>query len=193
MEGFLDIGEPSEQTSVAFDMPKKDPEEKKRMKHEWYVRNREWVLQQKRERRAAQKKLKPPKPPKPPPTPEQKAHSRELNRLSCQRYRASHAEQVRHLNRLYYHRHRERIVQQQRERRAKERQSSPFRKLRALADVCSARLLEEEYGYARIAPTPQVEEGPREKQAEPKTVPTAEIGLRGRVGTGSGAEPSSLL
>ena len=175
-------------------MPKKNPEEKKRIKHEWYVRNREWVLQQKRERRAALKKLKPPKPPKPPPTSEQKAHSRELNRLSCRRYRASHREQVRSLNRQYYHRNREQIVQQQRERRARERQSSPFRKLRALADVCAARVLEEDYGFSRIEPTPQKDEtGSREKQTAPKAVPTAEIGLHGWVGMESGAESSSLL
>ena len=63
---------------------------------------------------------------------------------------------MRALNRDYYHRHRERIVQQQRDRRAKARQNkqAPFRKLRALADVCAARLLELEHGYARIAPAP---------------------------------------
>ena len=196
MEGFLDIGEPSEQTSVAFDMPKKNPEEKKRIKHEWYVRNREWVLQQKRERRAALKKLKPPKPPKPPPTPDQILKAREANRLACNRYRASHREQVNHLNRQYYYRHREQIVQQQRERRARERESSesPFRKLRALADVCAARVLEEDYGFSRIEPTPQKDEtGSREKQATPKTVPSAKNGLCGRIGMESGTKPSSLL
>ena len=171
-------------------MPKKNPEEKKQIKHEWYVRNREVLLQRKREQRAAKKKLKPPKPP---PMPEQILKAREANRLSCVRYRASHREHVRHLNREYYHRHRERIVQQQRERRAKERQSSPFRKLRALADVCAARLLEEDYGYARIEPTPQTEERPGEKQAEPKTVPTASQGLCGRLGMGASAKSSSLL
>ena len=176
-------------------MPNKNPEIARQSKHEWYVKNREEILKRKREQRAAKKKLKPPKPPKPPPTPEQKAHSRELNRLSCQRYRSSHREQVRSLNRLYYHRNREQIVQQQRERRARERESSesPFRKLRALADVCASRLLELEHGYTRIEPAPQVEEGSREKQAAPKTVPTAGEGLCGRVGTGSGAESSSLL
>ena len=137
-------------------MPNKNPEKAKQLKHEWYMRNKERVLQQKREKRAAQKKLKPPKPPKPPPTPEQIAKARELNRLACNRYRAKHLSQVRALNRDYYHRHRERIVQQQRDRRARvqQNQQHPFRKLRALADVCAARLLELEHGYARIAPAP---------------------------------------
>ena len=137
-------------------MPNKNPEKAKQAKHEWYLRNKERVLQQKREKRAAQKKVKPPKPPKPPPTPEQIARARELNRLACNRYRAGHLSQVRALNRDYYHRHRDRIVQQQRVRRARNRQTpSPFRKLRALADVCAARLLELDHGYARIAPAPQ--------------------------------------
>ena len=119
------------------------------------------MLQQKREKRAAQKKLKPPKPPKPPPTPEEIARARELNRLACNRYRATHSAQVRALNRDYYHRHRDRIVQQQRDRRARVRQTpNPFRKLRALADVCAARLLEREHGYARIVPAPQEKTGP---------------------------------
>ena len=142
-------------------MPNKNPEKAKQAKHEWYMRNKERVLQQKRERRAAKKKLKPHKPPKPPPTPEQIARARELNRLACNRYRAKHLSQVRALNRDYYHRHRDRIVQQQRNRRARGRQTpSPFRKLRALADVCAARLLELEHGFTRIAPTPQEKTGP---------------------------------
>ena len=142
-------------------MPNKNPEKAKQLKHEWYMRNKERVLQQKREKRAAQKKLKPPKPPKPAPPPEQIARARELNRLACNRYRAGHSSQVRALNRDYYHRHRERIVQQQRIRRARNRQTpSPFRKLRALADVCAARLLELDHGYARIAPAPQEKAGP---------------------------------
>ena len=142
-------------------MPNKNPEKAKQLKHEWYMRNKERVLQQKREKRAAQKKLKPPKPPKPPPTPEQIAKARELNRLACNRYRAGHLSQVRALNRDYYHRHRERIVQQQRIRRARNRQTpSPFRKLRALADVCAARLLELDHGFTRIAPAPQEKTGP---------------------------------
>ena len=142
-------------------MPNKNPEKAKQLKHEWYMRNKERVLKQKREKRAAQKKLKPPKPPKPPPTPEEITRARELNRLACNRYRAGHLAQVRALNREYYRRHRERIVQQQRIRRARNRQTpSPFRKLRALADVCAARLLELEHGYARIAPAPQEKAGP---------------------------------
>ena len=136
-------------------MPNKNPEKAKQVKHEWYLRNKEEIAKRKREQRAAKKKLKPPKPPKPPPTPEEIARARELNRLACNRYRAGHLSQVRALNRDYYHRHRERIVQQQRDRRARNRQTpSPFRKLRALADVCAARLLEREHGYARIAPAP---------------------------------------
>ena len=136
-------------------MPDRDPEKAKQAKRNWYMKNKERVLQQKREKRAAQKKLKPPKQPKPPPTPEQIAKARELNRLACNRYRAKHLSQVRALNRDYYHRHRDRIVQQQRDRRARNQQTpSPFRKLRALADVCAARLLELDHGYARIAPAP---------------------------------------
>ena len=143
-------------------MPNKDPEKAKQLKHEWYVRNKERLLQQKREKRAAQKKLKPPKSPKPAPTPEQTARAREFNRLACQRYRTKNAAFVRLLNRDYYHRHREHIVQQQRDRRARDRQTKegPFRKLRALADVCAARLLELNHGYAQIEPK---KEGPRDQ------------------------------
>ena len=141
---------------MLFEMPNKNPHKAKQAKHEWYLRNKERVLQRKRERRAAQKKLKPPRPPKPPPTPEQIAEAREANRLACHRYRAKHLAQIRHLNRHYYHRNRERIVQQQRDRRAKARRNeqAPFRKLRALPAVCAARLLELDHGYARIAPAP---------------------------------------
>ena len=143
-------------------MPKRDPEKVKEAKHRWYLKHREEVAAWKREQRAAKKKLKPPKPPKPPPTPEQIARARELNRLACNRYRAGHLAQVRAVNRAYYRRHRDHIVQQQRDRRARNRQTlpSPFRKLRALADVCAAQLLELEHGYARIAPAPQEKAGP---------------------------------
>ena len=141
-------------------MPNKDPEKAKQLKHEWYMKNKERLLQQKRERRAAQKKVKPPKPPKPAPTPEQTARAREFNRLACLRYRKKNPDLVRQLNRDYYHRHREQIVQQQRDRRTRDRQDreSPFRKLRALADVCAARLLELNHGYTQIEPK---KEGPR--------------------------------
>ena len=133
----------------------------KQAKRRWYVKNKEEISKRKREQRVAQKKLKPPKPPKPPPTPEEIARAREFNRLACNRYRATHSAQVRALNRDYYHRHRDRIVQQQRDRRARVRQTpNPFRKLRALADVCAARLLELDHGYARIAPAPQEKTGP---------------------------------
>ena len=142
-------------------MPDRDPEKAKQAKRKWYLKNKERIAKQKREQRAAQKKLKPPKLPKPPPTPEEIARARELNRQACNRYRAGHLSQVRALNRDYYRRHRDRIVQQQRIRRARNRQTpSPFRKLRALADVCAARLLELEHGYARIAPAPQEKAGP---------------------------------
>ena len=143
-------------------MPNKDPEKTRELKHAWYIKHKERLLQQKRERRAAQKKVKPPKPPKPAPTPEQEAQAREANRLACLRYRTKNAAYVRLLNRDYYHRHREQIAQQQRDRRARERQTreSPFRKLRALADVCAARLLELEHGYAQIEPK---KAGPQEK------------------------------
>ena len=136
-------------------MPNRDPEKAKQAKRKWYLKNKEEIAKRKREQRAAKKKLKPPKPPKPPPTSEEIARARELNRLACNRYRAGHLSQVRALNRDYYRRHLDRIVQQQRDRRARARQTpNPFRKLRALADVCAARLLEVEHGYARIAPAP---------------------------------------
>ena len=143
-------------------MPKRDPEKVKEAKHRWYLKHREEIAAKKREQRAAKKKLKPPKPPKPPPTQEQIARARELNRLACNRYRAGHLAQVRAVNRKYYRRNRDKIVQQQRDRRARNRQTlpSPFRKLRALADVCAAQLLELNYGYTRIAPAPQEKAGP---------------------------------
>ena len=148
---------------MLFEMSNKNPEKAKQAKREWYLKNKERLLQQKRERRAAQKKPKPPRPPKPAPTPEQIARARELNRLAYHRYRAKHLAQIRHLNRDYYHRNRERIVQHQRDHRARvqQNQQHSFRKLRALADVCAARLLELNHGHARIEPAQ--EKGPREK------------------------------
>ena len=133
-------------------MPNKDPNIARQKKHAWYVKNREELLKRKREQRARQKKLRPPKPPKPPPTDEAKAKARAQNKEACDRYRASHLEQVRAINRDYYHRHREKITQQQRDRRAraKQQRQNPFWALRALADVCSARLLEFNHGYAKI-------------------------------------------
>ena len=135
-------------------MPNKNPEKARELKHAWYLKNKERVLQQKREKRAAQKKLKPPKPPKPAPTPVQLTKARAANLAACQRYRTKNAAYVRLLNRDYYRRNREHITQQQRDRRARHRQTreSPFRQLRALADVCAARLIELEHGYARIEP-----------------------------------------
>ena len=161
MEETLDMIQRLDQTSVWFEMPKRDPEKVKEAKHRWYLKHKDEISKRKREQRAAKKKLKPPKPPKPPPTPEQIARAREANRLACNRYRAGHLAQVRAVNRDYYRRHRDHIVQQQRIRRARNRQTpSPFRKLRALADVCAARLLELDHGYARIAPAPQKKAGP---------------------------------
>ena len=118
-------------------MPNKDPEIARRLKHEWYVKNREELLKSKREQRARQKKLRPSKPPKPPPTDDAIAKARALNKEACDRYRASHLEQVRAINRDYYHRHQEKITQQQRDRRvrAKQKKQNPFRAFRALADV----------------------------------------------------------
>ena len=172
-------------------MPNKNREIARQTKREWYANHREEILRKKREQRAAQKLLKPPKPkpPKPPQTEEEKARKRELNRLACNRYRAKHLPQVRLVNRRYYHRNRDHIVQQQRDRRAKIRQNptpSPFRKLRALADVCTARLLELEHGFSRIEPAPQKDEtGSRKKQSQPKRVPTAKNGFSGRDGAES--------
>ena len=145
MEGTIDIDKHPRQTSVVFDMPNKNPVAGQQ-KNEWYLRNKEEILKRKRERRAAQKKPKPPPRSKPAPTPEQIARTRELNRLACNRYRATHLAQVRWINR-------DRLVQQQRDRRALVRQSrqNPFRKLRTLADVCSQRLIELDHGYARAA------------------------------------------
>ena len=60
-------------------MPQKNPQKAKQAKREWYLKNKERLLQQKRERRAAQKKPKPPRPRKPAPTPEQIARGREAN------------------------------------------------------------------------------------------------------------------
>ena len=44
---------------MLFEMPNKTPEKAKQAKREWYLKNKERLLQQKRERRAANKKLKP--------------------------------------------------------------------------------------------------------------------------------------
>ena len=65
-------------------MPNKDPEIARQLKHEWYVKNRDYILAQKRQQRAAIKAAQPPKPPRQPPTAEQRAKSREQNRKACQ-------------------------------------------------------------------------------------------------------------
>jgi len=58
-------------------MPNKDPEVARRLKHEWYMRNKDYILGQKRQRRAEKKAARPPKPPREPPTPEQRAKVKE--------------------------------------------------------------------------------------------------------------------
>ena len=160
-------------------MPNRDPEKVKEAKHRWYLKHRERIATQKREKRAAQKKLKPPKPPKPPPTPEQHTRARELNRLACNRYRATHSDQVRALNRKYYHRHRDKIVQQQRDCRARARETpNPFRELQALADVCASRLLELDHGFTKIAPAPRKNGTPRKTKRNKNGIGSACMRLR---------------
>ena len=136
-------------------MPNKNPAVARDRKREWYLKNKDEILKRKRERRAALRKPKPPPQPKLAPTPEQIARRRQLNKEACYRYRATHLAQVRWINRDYYHRNRDRIVQQQRDRRALAKQNkqnpNPFPKLRTLADVCAARLIELDHGYARAA------------------------------------------
>ena len=173
----IDIDKHPRQTSVVFRMPNKNPDLAKQRKHEWYVRNKDKILRRKRERRAALRK------PKPAPTPAQKARTRELNRQACYRYRATHLAQVRYINRVYYHRNRDRIVQQQRDRRAAKK--NPFRQLRALADVCSQRLIELDHGYARKR---EEEEGagPKQGVATSTAISTAKASGRGRVRGGEG-------
>ena len=99
-------------------MPNKDPELARQRKQGWYMQNRESILKRTQQRRAEKKKQQPPRAKPPPPSPEQIARTRELNRQACHRYRASHLAQVRAINRVYYHKNRERIVQQQWDRRA---------------------------------------------------------------------------
>ena len=172
-------------------MPKKDPEITRQKKRAWYMRNREELLERRRKQRARQIKLRPPKPP--PSTDDAKAKARALNKLACDKYRASHLEQVRAINRDYYHRHRERLTQQQRDRRAraKQQKQSPFRALRALADVCASRLLELEHGYAKIEPAPE-KAGPRKEQNQSKTVPSSLQGVLGWYGAREGPKSSTL-
>ena len=133
-------------------MPNKNPELARERKRARYERHKEEILKRKRERRAAQKKQRAQRP-KPAPTPEQIARTRELNHQACYRYRATHLAQVCLINWIYYHRNCDRIVHQQRERRALAKQNkqtpSLFQKLRALADVCSQRLIELDHGYTR--------------------------------------------
>ena len=164
-------------------MPNKNPDLAKRRKHEWHVRNKDEILKWKREPRAAQKKQRAPRPKPPAPTPEQIARTRELNRQARNCYRATHLAQVRYINRVYYHRNRDRIVQQQRDRRAAKK--NPFRQLRTLADVCSQRLIELDHGYARKR---EVEEGAEPKQgvATSTAISTAKASGRGRDRGGEG-------
>ena len=120
-------------TLTSFVMPNQDPETVK----QWYVKNREAILKRKQQHPAAKKKQQQPRP-KRPPSPKQTVRRKELNRQACNRYRDSHHEKVRAINRTYYHSNRERIVWQQRECGAKAK--NPFRKLRALAQVCTEQL-----------------------------------------------------
>ena len=99
-------------------MPNKDPDLAKQRKHEWYVKKKDEILKWNRERRAAKKKQKPPRPKPPPPSPEKVARTRELSWQACNRYRDTHLAQVRLMNRIYYHKNRKKIVQQQRNKRA---------------------------------------------------------------------------
>ena len=129
-----------------FSMPNKNSDLARERKREWYQKNKDLILKRKRERHAAQKKQRPPRPKPPAPTPEQIARTRALNKEACQRYPATYLAQVRLINRVYYHKNRERIVQQQRDRRAARKNS--FGQLCALADVCSERLYELNHGPA---------------------------------------------
>ena len=129
-----------------FSMPNKSSDLARERKREWYQKNKDLIFKRKRERHAAQKKQRTPRPKPPAPTPEQIARTRSLNKEVCQRYRATHLAQVRFINRVYYHKNRERIVQQQRDRRAARK--NPFGQLCALADVCSERLYELNHGPA---------------------------------------------
>lgn len=95
-------------TLTTFVMPKQDPETVKQYKDEWYVKNREAILKRKKQHPAAKKKQQPR--PKLPPSPEQTVRRKELNRQACNRYRDSHRDKVRAINRTYYHSNRERIV-----------------------------------------------------------------------------------
>ena len=90
---------------TSFVMPNQDPETVK----QWYVKNREAILKRKQQHPAAKKKQQQPRP-KRPPSPKQTVRRKELNRQACNRYRDSHHEKVRAINRTYYHSNRERIV-----------------------------------------------------------------------------------
>ena len=124
-------------TLTSFVMPSQDPETVKQYKHEWYVKNREAILKRKQQHPAAKKKQQQPWP-KLPPSPKLTVRRKELNRQACNRYRDSHREKVRAINRTYYHSNRERIVWQQRESGANAK--NPFGKLPALAQVCTEQL-----------------------------------------------------
>ena len=144
----IDIDKHPRQTLVVFRMPHKNPDLAKQRKHELYLRNKDEILRRKRERRAA---LSTPRP-KPAPTPEQKARTRKLNRQACYRYRATHLAQVRYINRCTITETATRwFISIRRRALAKQNKQtpSPFRELRALADVCSARLMELDHGHAR--------------------------------------------
>ena len=99
----------------------------KQRKHEWYVKNREEILKEKQQRWVEKTKAQQLRT-KPSPSPEQTARTRQLNRQGYNRYWTSHRGKVRAIDRTYYHRKQDRIVRQQRERRAAKKSS--FRKLK---------------------------------------------------------------
>ena len=158
---------------------RKKLEAQRARKREWYQKHKEEILERKREPRAAQKRAKPPQAKPPAPTPEQIARRKALNKEACQRYRATHLAQVRFINRAYYHKNRDRIVQQKQNRLALAKQTQqtpyPFQKLRALADVCSARWIELDHGYARKE---KEGAGPHKECEKPTALPSPKAGGR---------------
>ena len=165
-------------TLTSFVMPSQDPETVKQYKHEWYVKNREAILKRKQQHPAAKKKQQQPRP-KLPPSPEQTVRRKELNRQACNRYRDSHREKVRAINRTYYHSNGERIVWQQHECGANAK--NPFRELRALAQVCT-----EQLRSLYHVPTSQ-------KIGTTPTIQGEEENSCGRDGRHEGHQPTAIL
>ena len=165
-------------TLTTFAMPNQDPETVKQYKNEWYVKNREAILKRKQQHPAAKKKQQQPRP-KLPPSPEQTVRRKELNRQACNRYRDSHREKVRAINRTYYHSNGERIVWQQHECGANAK--NPFRELRALAQVCT-----EQLRSLYHVPTSQ-------KIGTTPTIQGEEENSCGRDGRHEGHQPTAIL